>query len=76
VRVLFEPAASKIKKTEIVTLPRHDYPEYDLVAERIVAHRQPAADCFQQMRIFLPGEEIAPQAFPDILLPVANILGI
>jgi Uma2 family endonuclease len=54
----------------------------DLVAERIVAHQllvghqQPAADCFQQMRIFLPGEEIAPQAFPDILLSVAKILGI
>jgi Uma2 family endonuclease len=47
----------------------------DLVTERIVVHRQPAADCFRQMRIFLPGEEIAPQAFPD-LLPVAKILGI
>ncbi|MFO7536845.1 MAG: Uma2 family endonuclease [Chloroflexota bacterium] len=47
----------------------------DLVAERIIVHRQPTADCFRQMRIFLPGEQIAPQAIPDLSLPVAEILG-
>ncbi len=38
----------------------------------IEAHTNPAGDQYQTVRRFFPGDQISPQAFPDVILPVAD----
>ncbi|MFH0980879.1 MAG: Uma2 family endonuclease [Planctomycetota bacterium] len=51
-------------------------PEYwvaDLVHKRIIVHRRPAGDRYQDITDHRPGAALAPDAFPDIGLPVETL---
>ncbi len=44
-------------------------------ARRIEAHTDPSGNEYATVRYFGPGETIAPQAFPDIVLEASRIIG-
>lgn len=47
----------------------------DMVAGRLEVHRHPTPDGYQDVRHFQPGQSVAPQAFPDVVLRVDDLLG-
>lgn len=47
----------------------------DLTTDRIEVHRRPSADGYASWRVALPGESLGAEAFPDITVRVADILG-
>jgi Uma2 family endonuclease len=47
----------------------------DLPAERVEVYREPAADGYRESRALARGEDITPQAFPDLPLSVDDLLG-
>ena len=63
-----------------VKLPRYaeaGIPEVwiTVIPEGIVeAHTEPAGGRYTQMRTFRPGDTVSPGCFPDIVLPVSEIL--
>lgn len=58
-------ARAGIPETWLVNLP----------AEVIEVHRDPTQDGYRDVRIVRRGESLAPRAFPDVTLSVAQILG-
>jgi hypothetical protein len=47
----------------------------DLTAGRLEVHRDPAAGRYRDVRTLAPGDRLAPEAFPDLALEVADLLG-
>jgi Uma2 family endonuclease len=47
----------------------------DLDAERLEVYREPAAEGYREVHVLARGQEIAPQAFPDLTLRVDDLLG-
>jgi len=57
---------------------RHRVREYwlvDLPAGILEVHRRPASDTYRDVRRLRRGDTIAPEAFPDAVLAVADLLG-
>lgn len=47
----------------------------DLSADRLLVARQPAPDGYRTVAVLGRGEQVVPLAFPDLALPVADLLG-
>ena len=81
VLLLIEVADSSAEFDRTVKLAayaRAGIPELWIVARaerRIEAYTDPTRDSYDAVRHFGPGETVAPQAFPDITLEVARIIG-
>lgn len=65
------------RETKVPLYARAGIPEVwivDLEARRIEAYREPTPNGYHILRYFYPGETIAPSAFPDVTLPVDEVL--
>jgi Uma2 family endonuclease len=47
----------------------------DLTADRVEVYRAPTADRYQQVVQFERGQRLSPEAFPDLTIHVADLLG-
>jgi Uma2 family endonuclease len=47
----------------------------DLTTARLEVHREPLGDRYSNVRILSRGERVSPEAFPDLSLDVAEIVG-
>jgi Uma2 family endonuclease len=47
----------------------------DLTADRVEVYRAPTADGYQQVVRFERGQRLTPEAFPDLMVTVENLLG-
>jgi Uma2 family endonuclease len=47
----------------------------DLEGEALEVYREPAAQSYRERRRITRGGSIAPIAFPDLVLPLSDILG-
>ena len=80
VLLLIEVSDSSVNYDRYDKLPRYaraGIPEVwiTVLPERIIeAHTEPAGGRYTQMRTFRPGDTISPACFPDIALPVSEIL--
>ena len=80
VLLLIEVSDSSVDYDRNEKLPRYaeaGIPEVWLaiLPERVIeAHTEPAGGRYTQMRTFRPGDTISPACFPDIALPVDDIL--
>ena len=80
VYLLVEVADSSLvydRQTKVPLYARHGVPEVwlvNLVEGHIAVYRDPAADGYRSIRIVRPGEELAPLAFPELVLAVDKIL--
>ena len=78
--LLIEVADSPADYDRYDKLPRYaraGIPEVwlSILAERVIkAHAEPVGGRYTQMRTFHPGDTITPGRFPDIALPVSDIL--
>ena len=81
VLLLIEVADSSIEFDRTVKLAayaRAGIPEVWIAARperRIEAYTDPTGESYATVRYFGPGDTVAPQAFPDIVLEVARIIG-
>ncbi len=67
--------ADRLLKTRLYA--RNGVPEYWIVnvAGRVIeVHRQPAGEAYRQVTQHAPGDTIAPEAFPDITITVADLI--
>jgi len=48
----------------------------NLVADTLEVYRQPSADGYRDVRILRSGDTVSPEAFPDVVLSAADILGL
>ncbi len=48
----------------------------DVPAKQVVVHRLPTAGRYADVHTLSPGDHLAPQAFPDVELSVAELLGV
>ena len=48
----------------------------DLVSDTLEAHRQPSPDGYRDVRTLRSGDTVSPEAFPDMVFSVADILGL
>jgi Uma2 family endonuclease len=81
VLLVVEVADSSLRYDREVKLPRYaaaGVPEAwiaNLPGAAVEVHRDPASGDYRARAQYLPGDAIAPAAFPDLRLPVAAILG-
>ncbi len=81
VLLVVEVADSSLQYDRTVKLPHYakaGIPEAWLVRlgdSSIEVHSNPAATGYQEMRTLHAGDNLSPQAFPDLVLPVGEILG-
>jgi Uma2 family endonuclease len=47
----------------------------DLTTARLEVHREPLGDRYADVRVLARGERVAPEAFPDLSLDVAELIG-
>jgi Uma2 family endonuclease len=47
----------------------------DLTTARLEVHREPLGDRYADVRVLARGERVAPEAFPDLSLDVAELVG-
>jgi Uma2 family endonuclease len=47
----------------------------DLAAGVVDVHRDPGPDAYRTSRRLVRGDDVSPEAFPDVVLPVDDILG-
>jgi Uma2 family endonuclease len=79
--LVVEVADTSQYRDRVVKLPRYaaaGIPEtwiVDLEAGAVEVYREPSSDGYQQQRRYERGAEVAPAAFPDVVLDVADILG-
>jgi Uma2 family endonuclease len=80
--LLIEVADSSIAFDRNVKIPMYaaaGIPEVwlvDVEAQSIEVYRQPESDSYAEIQIFKPGESIGLQSFPDVQVPVAEVLPI
>ena len=81
VLLLIEVADTSVGYDRNAKLPvyaRAGIPEVWIVnrsARRVESYSEPSGDTYSTVRHFIPGETIAPQAFPNIVLAVDPIIG-
>jgi Uma2 family endonuclease len=81
VYLVIEVADTSVEKDRDVKFPiyaRVGIPEawlLDMVADRLEVHRHPTPAGYQEVRSCQRGESVAPQAFPNLVLPVDDLLG-
>ena len=81
VYLVIEVADTSVEKDRQVKFPiyaRAGIPEawlLDIVAARLEVHRHSTSDGYQDVRHFQRGQSVAPQAFPDVVLTVDDLLG-
>jgi len=81
VYLVMEVADTSVEKDRDVKFPiyaRAGIPEawlLDLGAGHLEVHRHPTPDGYQDIRRFQRGQSVAPQAFPDVVLTVDDLLG-
>ena len=81
VLLLIEVADSSVefdRNVKLAAYAQTGIPEVWIAAHserRIEAYTDPTGDSYATVRYFGPGDSIAPQAFPDIVLEVARIIG-
>jgi len=81
VRLLIEVADSSRRFDRNVKRPLYaeagiaEYWIVDLVDELVEVHRQPEGGVYRHVERIGRGGSVAPQAFPDVVLPVDEILG-
>lgn len=79
--LVVEVADTSVYRDRVVKLPRYataGVPEVwivDLDVGVVEVYRDPAAEGYRDVRRAERGEEVAPAAFPDVVLEVADILG-
>lgn len=79
--LVIEVAESSIERDRFGKLPLYakaKVPEFwlvDLVRDRIEVHRSPIQIAYDDITVLAPGQPISPEAFPDIVLAVGDILG-
>ena len=78
---LVEVADSSLRRDRLVKLPRYaaaGIPEawlLDIQGERVEVHRDPAPDGYRTRTVHERGEAVSPQAFPDAVLSVDDLIG-
>ena len=81
VLLLIEVADSSLRLDRRVKLPLYARAGIreawlcDLTTDRVEVHRQPGADGYTSVRVAVPGDSLAAEAFPDISLTVRDVLG-
>ncbi len=81
VYLVIEVADTSVETDREVKFPiyaRAGVPEawlLDVSTERLEVHRLPTPDGYQDIRYFHRGQSVAPQAFPDVILTVDDLLG-
>ncbi|MGI8554167.1 MAG: Uma2 family endonuclease [Dehalococcoidia bacterium] len=81
VYLIIEVAESSLAYDRDRKLPRYakaGIPEVwivDLIGERVSLYRAPHADRYQQISVAERGGTLTPEAFPELSLPVAELLG-
>lgn len=81
VYLVIEVADTSFEKDRDVKFPiyaRAGIPEawlLDIVAARLEVHRHPTSDGYQDVRHLQRGQLVAPQAFPDVVFTVDDLLG-
>lgn len=81
VLLIIEISATTLRYDRGVKLPRYalaEVPEYwilDLMRRRLLVHRGPVDGAYQDVQELRRGARIAPLAFPDLELDVAEMLG-
>ena len=81
VYLVIEVADTSIEKDRQVKFPIYaqaGIPEawlLNISEEHLEVHRHPTPDGYQEVRILHRGDAITPQAFPDLMLTVADLLG-
>ncbi|MEX2146643.1 MAG: Uma2 family endonuclease [Candidatus Rokuibacteriota bacterium] len=81
VLLLIEVADSSLRLDRRVKLPLYARAGIreawlcDLTTDRVEVHRQPGADGYASVRVAVPGESLAAEAFPDLTLTVMDVLG-
>lgn len=81
VYLVIEVADTSVEKDREVKFPVYaqaGIPEawlLNISEERLEVHRHPAPDGYQEVRILQRGDAVVPQAFPDLTLTVADLLG-
>ncbi len=80
--LIIEVADSSLAYDREVKLPRYaaaGIPEVwlvDLEAERVTVHRDPAGGVYQLVTVHARGDSLMPAAFPDLIIPIDDILGV
>jgi Uma2 family endonuclease len=81
VYLVIEVADSSVEKDRDVKFPiyaRAGIPEVwllNLVAGRLEVHRHPTSDGYRDVHRLQRGESVVPQAFPDLVLAINDLLG-
>ena len=81
VLLIIETSDSSLSKDRNLKLPmyaRHGIPKVwiENIPDHVLeAYRNPVNGEYTESRIYRPGETIAPQAFPDLELPVSQLIG-
>ena len=81
VYLVIEVADTSVEKDREVKFPIYasaGIPEawlLNISEESLEVHRYPTPDGYQEVHILHRGDAIAPQAFPDLILTVADLLG-
>ncbi|MGH3665792.1 MAG: Uma2 family endonuclease [Egibacteraceae bacterium] len=73
-----ETSASFDRRVKTPLYARAGIPEVwlvDVTSRRVVVHRAPGEGRYADVRTVRPGDRLAPQAFPDFVLTVADVLG-
>lgn len=79
VLLLVEVAETSLRFDRTVKLalyPRAAFPEYwlaDANAETVTVYRHPAGETYEDMRVLGTDGTLSPLAFPELLIPVAEI---
>lgn len=63
-----------VKAPVYAAMPVPDYWVLDVEREELIVHRDPGQDGYRQISTFARGDQIAMLAFPDVVLPIDEML--
>lgn len=81
VLLVVEVADTTLRRDRFEKIPKYAasrIPEawlLDIPAGRLEVHRDPSSEGYRTTTVLAPGEEVSPHAFPDVLLPVDDLIG-
>lgn len=79
--LLVEVADTTLRRDRLEKVPKYaasGIPEVwllDIPAGRLGVYREPSPDGYGTMTVLAPGEFVSPHAFPDVVLPVDDLIG-